>query len=122
MINFINILKIAYKCRKKKIKLNSIYLPFDLLFFFYKKGIIDSWIIENSSINIVLRYINNKPIFNNIKIISTSGHRIYIKKKKNLKYYKDNIEIILLTYRGLMTLKEAEILGIGGEIFLIIYY
>jgi len=70
----------------------------------------------------MLRYLNNKPIINNIKFISCSGHRIYLKKKKNIKYYKDNIEIILLTSKGLMTINEAENLNIGGEVFFILYY
>jgi len=43
-------------------------------------------------------------------------------KKKNIKYYKDNIDIILFTSKGILTLKEAEYFGIGGEVFFIIYY
>jgi len=69
-----------------------------------------------------LRYLNNKPCFNKIRIISTPGFRIYKSKKKSIKYYKDNNEIILLTSKGLMDAKKAKKFGIGGEVFFIIYY
>lgn len=122
MINFLNILKVGYKTRKKKLKIKKKYIPLNLLIFLYKKGIIDTWTFENNYLNITLRYLNNKPIFNNIKFISTAGHRVYLKKQQNLKYYKDNIEIILITSKGFMTNKEAAEVGIGGEVFIIIYY
>lgn len=122
MINFINILKVGYKCRKKKVNIKYISLPLSLLNFFYQKGLIESWNCTEMGITVNLRYINNKPIFNKIKIISTSGFRVYMPKKKNIKFYKDNVDIILNTSKGLLTLKEAEIVGIGGEVFFIIYY
>lgn len=122
LINIINILKVGYKCRKKKIQINFIKSYLNLLNFLYKKGLILNWLINNNEIKIILRYINNKPCFNKIRIISTPGFRIYKNKRKNIKYYKDNIEIILLTSKGIMDAKEAQALGIGGEIFFIIYY
>lgn len=121
-LNFISILKVAYLGRKKTINIKFENFTFDLLIFFYKKGWILSWILIDSGVQIYLRYINNKPIFSNIKIISKSGYRVYKPKKKTIKYYKDNIDIILLTSKGLMTLKEADNLQIGGEVYFIIYY
>lgn len=123
MIKFLNIVKVGYKCRKKIINIKKQFLPISLLLFFYKKGIIEGWSYkEINEIEIKLRYIKNKPIFNNLKIISTPGYRRYISKKKNIKYFKDNVDIILSTSKGLLSLKEAEDIGIGGEIFFIIYY
>lgn len=123
MIKFINILKVGYKCRKKIINVKKQFLSISLLLFLYRKGIIEGWYFnEFNKIEIKLRYIKNKPIFNNLKIISTPGYRRFISKKKNIKYFKDNVDIILSTSRGLLTLKEASNLGIGGEIFFIIYY
>lgn len=121
-IQFVNIIKVGYITRKKIINIKYNNFSFDLLFFFYKKGWILSWILIDSGIKIYLRYINNKPIFKKIKIISKAGFRIYKSKKKKIKYYNDNIDIILLTSKGIMTLKDAEKLQIGGEIFFIIYY
>lgn len=121
-LNFISILKVGYLCRKKTVNVTKLNFTFDLLIFFYNKGWILGWNLLNSGVKIYLRYINNKPIFNKIRIISKPGYRIYKPRKKTIKYYKDNIDIILLTSKGLMTLKDAENLQIGGEIFFIIYY
>lgn len=123
MIRFLNVLKVGFKCRKKIISIKKQFLSISLLLFFYKKGIIEGWFYkEINKIEIKLRYIKNKPIFSNLKIISTPGYRRYISKKKNIKYFKDNVDIILSTSKGLLSLKEAEDIGVGGEIFCIIYY
>lgn len=121
-LNFISILKVAYLGRKKIINISFSNFSYDLLIFFYKKGWILSWNLLDSGVKVYLRYINNKPVFSKIRIISKPGFRIYKPKKKTIKYYNDNIDIILLTSKGLMTLKEADYLQIGGEVFFIIYY
>ena len=120
--NFINILKVGYKCRKKIIKVKNIKKNLILLNFFYKKGFICNWKLQNNYININLRYINNKPLIKQLKIISKPGFKVYKSQLKTIRYYKDNIDIILFTSKGLMTLKEAKFLNLGGEIFFIIYY
>lgn len=122
LINIINIIKVGYKCRKKIIQINFIKSYLNLLNFLYKKGLILNWLLNNNKLTIILRYANNKPCFNKIKIITTPGFRIYKSKRKNIKYYKDNVEIILLTSKGILEVKEAQSLGIGGEVFFIIYY
>ncbi len=122
IINFLNIIKIGYNTRKKQVKIKKNNISLNLLIFFYKKGLIDIWKENDNYININLRYLNNKPIFKKIKNVSTNGYKIYLKKYQNIKYYKDNIEIILNTSKGILTAKEAEQFGIGGEILFIIYY
>jgi ribosomal protein S8 len=122
LTNFVNILKVGYKCRKSILNVKNRHLNMNLLNFFYKRGFISYWRLKKDSVDIGLRYINNQPIFTKIKIVSRGGFRRFIPKRKNIKYLKDNIDIILFTSKGLLSLKEAQTLGIGGEVFFIIYY
>lgn len=121
---FINRLKIGYKCRSTSIKLlyNNGFLK--ILFYFWKKGLIRHYIIKNNEIIVYLRYLNNKPLFNNIKVISTKGYRRYL-SKKGLKFYKRwhgrNSLILLYTSKGLLTLEDAEYLNLGGELSFIFF-
>lgn len=122
LINFVNILKVGYQNRKKKLKIKNVHLNMNLLNFFYKRGFISYWSFVDDGIIVILKYTNNKPLFTKIKIVSSGGGRVYVPKRKNIKYFKDNIDIILFTSKGLLSVKEAENLGIGGEVFFIIYY
>ena len=92
--------------------------------FFYEKGWIKLYNIQKNEIIIYLRYINNNPLFTNIKFISTPGHRKFFSKKSLLYYKKNNggnANILLHTTYGLLTLKSTEKLAIGGEISYILY-
>jgi ribosomal protein S8 len=82
------------------------------------------YIIKNNDIIIYLRYINNKPLFLDIKFISTPGHRKYY-DKNNISFLKKNksgnANVLLYTSFGLKTLKFAENLSIGGEVVCLLY-
>ena len=86
---FLNKLHIGYKCRSANIKVPFNVENSKIVHFFYEKGWIKLYVIQNKNINIYLRYINNKPLFTAIKFISTSGHRKYFSKEK-LSFYKRN--------------------------------
>jgi ribosomal protein S8 len=82
------------------------------------------YLIQNNEIIIYLRYINNKPLFTNIKFVSTSGHRKYYTNKGVIyfkKYIGGNANILLYTSFGLKSLKFAENTLIGGEIVCLLY-
>ena len=69
-------------------------------------------------LEINLRY---PPIINEIKRVSRSGQRIYIKADK-VKQFKSGYGLsIISTSRGLMTNKEAKKTGLGGEVLLEIW-
>ncbi|MEK7087373.1 MAG: 30S ribosomal protein S8 [Patescibacteria group bacterium] len=69
-------------------------------------------------LEIDLRY---PPIINEIKRVSRSGQRIYIKADK-VKQFKSGYGLsIISTSRGLMTNKEAKKTGLGGEVLLEIW-
>ena len=121
---FLNKLHIGYKCRS-----TNITMPFNIenskiIHFFYEKGWIKLYFIQDKKINIYLRYINNKPLFTKIKFVSTSGHRKYFSKESLFFYKKNsggNAHILLHTSNGLLTLKNAESLAIGGEVSYVLY-
>ena len=74
----------GYKSRSTFItmKLNTENLK--ILNYFYKKSWIRHYLIKNDNkIFVYLRYINNKPLFYNIELVSTPGNRIYLQKKSN---------------------------------------
>ena len=80
--------------------------------------------IKNNEIIVYLRYINNKPLFSNIKFISTSGHRKYYNQKSISNFKKNsggNANVLLFTNFGLKNLKFVENLSIGGEIICLLY-
>lgn len=122
--NFLNRLRVGYKCRSAFITLYFSAENIKFLHFFYKKCWIKHYLIQGKQIIVYLRYINNKPLFNKISLISTPGFRQYL-SLKGLTYYKRNMGrgalVLLYTSYGLLTLKEAKNLKIGGEISFILY-
>jgi ribosomal protein S8 len=80
--------------------------------------------IKNDEIIVYLRYINNKPLFLNVKFVSTSGHRKYY-NQKSISFFKKhqggNANVLLFTSFGLKNLKFVENLSIGGEIICLLY-
>lgn len=122
--NFINKIKIGYSCRSVSIEILLNNGNLKILHYFFKKGWIRHYLIKENKIIVYLRYIQNKPLFNKIKMISTKGCRRYV-SKEGLQYYRRLIGrsslVLLSTSKGLLTLKEAEDLNIGGELFFIFF-
>lgn len=69
-----------------------------------------------SYLDIKLKYNKGVPAFEDIKLISTPGRRIYVKKDE-IKPVKSGYGIsIISTSKGIMTGEEAKKKGIGGQI------
>jgi ribosomal protein S8 len=121
---FLNRLSVGYKCRSTHIKINLSVENSKIVNFFYEKGWIKLYVIQNDKIIVYLRYINNNPLFTKIKFVSTPGHRKFF-SKESLSFYKKNnsghANILLHTTYGLLTLKSVENLSIGGEVSYILY-
>ncbi len=73
-------------------------------------------------LKIVLKYKKSgKPVISSLKRISKSGLKIYVNKKE-LPTVLNNFGIaIISTSSGLMTNKEAEKRGVGGEVICEVY-
>ncbi|NKB32962.1 MAG: 30S ribosomal protein S8 [Pseudomonadales bacterium] len=74
-----------------------------------------------SVINVELKYFQGKPVIEEIKRISRPGLRSY-KGKEDIPKNRAGLGIaILSTNQGLMTDKQAEAAGIGGEILCTVF-
>ncbi|BBA85105.1 30S ribosomal protein S8 [Candidatus Nardonella dryophthoridicola] len=69
-----------------------------------------------NKIKIFLKYYKNKPVIENINIISKPSLRIYI-KKNFVNRFKFNFGVyIISTSKGVFTDKDIKKIGIGGEL------
>jgi len=72
-------------------------------------------------INLNLKYFEGQPVIEEIKRVSRPGLRNY-KGKEDLPKNRAGLGVaILTTNRGLMTEKQAEAAGIGGEILCTVF-
>jgi small subunit ribosomal protein S8 len=87
---------------------------------FQEKGYIESFhIVEDGSkksIQVNLKYENDKSVINEIKRVSKPGRRVY-KPSSEIKQFKNGYgTIIITTSKGVMSNDEAHRQGVGGEL------
>jgi small subunit ribosomal protein S8 len=87
---------------------------------FQEKGYIESYhIVENGSkksIQVNLKYENEKSVINEIKRVSKPGRRVY-KPSSEIKQFKNGYgTIIITTSKGVLSNDEAHRQGVGGEV------
>lgn len=63
-----------------------------------------------------LRYENRKPVISDVEIVSKPSLRVHIAHGKIRKNHSKTITAILSTNKGIMTGREAQQKGIGGEL------
>ena len=72
-------------------------------------------------LNVNLKYFEGKPVIEEIKRISRPGLRLY-RGKEDLPRIRAGLGIaILSTNKGLMTNKQADAAGIGGEVLCTVF-
>lgn len=82
----------------------------------YEEGYIQSFkVLDNNSVYIVLRYYFNKPIFKNLKILSTLSHPKYITLKTLYNIPDSKNTIFISTVQGILTLSQCKKKKIGGK-------
>lgn len=74
-----------------------------------------------NELKIDLKYKNSQPAIISLKKISTPGRRIYANKNELPRVLNNLGVAIISTSQGIMTNKEAEKQGVGGEIICEIY-
>ena len=89
------------------------------------EGYINGYIVNEEggkpTINLDLKYFKGKPVIEEIKRVSRPGLRSY-KGKKDLPKNRAGLGVaIVTTNQGLMTEKQAEAIGIGGEILCTVF-
>lgn len=88
------------------------------------EGYIDDFTSKNENnkniIEIKLKYYLGNPVIENLRRISKPGLRIY-KSSQNLPDVMNGLGIaIVTTSKGVMTGKNARLLGIGGELLCVV--
>lgn len=84
----------------------------------WNEGFILGYQIDSNNKNmlkIFLKYKNNKPVINSIKIISRPSRKIYYSLKQLWKIDSSKSFIIVSTNQGLKSLTDCKKLKIGGE-------
>lgn len=76
---------------------------------------------SKSSLEIKLRYINNKSAIKGMELVSKPSRRIYISKGDVPYVYRGFGSAIISTSKGLFTDKQAREAGVGGEYVLKIW-
>ena len=71
-------------------------------------------------LKVFLKYKENKPVINSIKLISKPGRRLYYKVSQLWKLDSKKKLFILSTSKGLMTIHECKKTRIGGQPLFII--
>lgn len=89
------------------------------------EGYIDGYTVQEvegkSEINVKLKYYRGKPVIEEIKRVSRPGLRNY-KGKANVPVVRAGLGIsILTTNQGLMTNRQAQAAGIGGEVLCTVF-
>lgn len=111
-------IKVASTAKILKINVMNSKLCLNILKVMYKLGYIRGFIvIDQKTITVLMKYINNKPVIKNIYVISTPGRRVYLKSGELKKQVdkKDAGFYIISTSKGLMTDEEVTLFNIGGE-------
>ena len=70
---------------------------------------------EQLFLDLKLKYDNGAASFNDVKLISRPGRRIYLKKTEIKPVRSGYGVLIISTSRGIMTGEEAKKLGLGGQ-------
>ena len=74
-----------------------------------------------ASLTLKLKYVDNQSAIQDLKRVSTPGHRRYIKKDEVTRVLNGFGLMILSTSRGVMTDREAKAAKVGGELLCEIY-
>jgi small subunit ribosomal protein S8 len=121
-INFLTQLKNASMINKESIKLESNRFILSVLKVLYKEGFILSYRVQEkkefanktSEVIVNIRYVQNKPVFNNLKIISSPSFQKLVSLKNISRLVAKKKFFLFSTNLGLLTLNECKKMHVGG--------
>ncbi len=110
----------AIRAKKKEVNIPSSRLKVEIARILKEEGYIKSYkVIEDNKqgvLNIVLKYTDdNQSVITGLRRISKPGCRIYC--KDSIPKSLNGLGVVIIsTSRGILTDKQAEDLGVGGEV------
>ena len=114
------------KSKKREVNIPSCRLGIEVVKILREEGYVKNYkVIEDSKqgiLNVTLKYTeDNKSVISGIKRVSKPGRRIYA-KKDNLPRVLGGLGMaVVSTSRGIMTAREAQRLGVGGEVICFVW-
>jgi small subunit ribosomal protein S8 len=106
-------------CSLKKQEVSCVFSPLNekVLKTLKNCGYIHGYTVDHPKISIMLRYDDlRNPLINSVNSISKPSRRVYIRVINLLKLSSENIEYILSTSKGVLSIKHALKLRVGGEL------
>jgi small subunit ribosomal protein S8 len=104
----------------QKITVPCTILSLKLLTLFLKQGLVQSFSVKSSTIEVKLKYYRKKPLIKSMALISTPGRRVYwTRGQLSKRYNAHNFGgfYIISTSGGLYTSNECLTTnGLGGEV------
>ncbi len=123
--NFVANIKLGYKTKKLNILCYPNKFVLRVIQKFIIQGLIRGFKFNKKFILVYLKYDNNfSPVLVHIKLISSSGHRVYFTFKQVNDAYFMNKTYLLTTNKGLFFINEIILnnLHLGGEVIIKIDY
>lgn len=117
-------LRNAAKARKPSVTLTNSKVKKAIADIFLRLGFLESVEVVSDTFNklvLKIKYYDKEPAITAVDRVSKPGHRVYRKRDEMPRVINDYGYAIVSTSAGIMTNKEAEENGLGGEIICSIY-
>ena len=118
--DFVIRLKNAAQARKREVEIPFSNVNKAIAQVLTKEGFLESSkeeLVEGKkTISVSLRYSRRKPVITDVSIVSKPSLRVYVGKSDIVKHQGRALTAVLSTNSGVMTGKEAQKKGLGGEL------
>jgi len=117
-------LRNAARARKPSVTLVNSKVKKAIADIFLRLGFLDAVEVEAgtpSKLHLKIKFYGKEPAINAVDRVSKPGHRVYKKRDEMPRVINDYGYAVVSTSAGIMTNKEAEENGLGGEIICTIY-
>jgi small subunit ribosomal protein S8 len=118
LVKFLTKLKSYSFLKKEYLTVEYSEAIFEIIKLLYNEGYLQSYrLIENNLkllIYVILRYFFNKPIFKNLKLISTNSKKKYLNFSLLNKISSKKFTIVVSTSNGILSLNECKKKKLGG--------
>ena len=124
-IDFVTRIKNASLARRRQFVLPYSKLNKEVGRILVKEGFLEEIkeekMLDKKVLKVTLKFEKRLPVFTGMKVISKQSLRIYRTKKNIFDKRLGNRTLILSTNKGIMTGREAEKKGLGGEVLFAVW-
>lgn len=116
-------LRNGVKTRKKKVIVIFTNMNYRILEVLSLYGFIEKFVLINGYyLEVTLKYINKRPVFSTIEVLSKPSNRRFVKWKflYSKKFFKNEF-LLISTSKGILTREEARLFRVGGQLLCSIF-